>query len=71
MSFDEITKRMAELEAENARLNDELWVGRVPAEKQKLVNEHMAAGLSQEQAMAVINSQKEWEADPRHPKHQQ
>ncbi len=67
----DMAKRVAELEAENAQLKDQMLTGRLPAEQEKLLAERMASGLSREQALAVINGQKDWEADPRHPKHQQ
>lgn len=70
MTTEELGKRVAELEAANAELKHALCAGRLPVEFEQPVKERMAAGLSREQALAVINAQKAWDVDPRHPQHQ-
>ena len=62
-TIEELQAQLAALQSENAELKKQV----LTPEEESLVAFKISAGLSREQALAVIKAQKEWDADPSNP----
>ena len=62
-TIEELQAQLEALKSENAELKKQV----LSPEEESLVAFKIAAGLSREQALAVIKAQKEWDADPTNP----